>query len=193
MNLTPKIMKNKTFAAFLTTVVITSSFTTAFAQTQAEQPIREAIKEKVEERVAAKCDKAENVIAKIVERYTATRRDHVEKFNAFRKRYDEMVNNLGTKGYNVTDLKKYSKAMETKISTYASDLSAFMQSLKASQELSCGESNGKYVETVKATKELLKKVRTDIQDIKNYYHDTVRPALVNLKKDVKESKSSSQQ
>lgn len=186
-------MKNKTFAAFLTTLLVVSSFATAFAQTQAEQPIRKAIKEKAEERVAAKCDKAENVIEKIVTHYTSTRREHVQSFNTFRKRYDEIVNDLGTKGHNVLELKKYSKNLETKISTYASDLSALMQSLKESQQLACGESNGKYLETVKTTKELLKKVRTDIQEIKNYYHDTVRPALINLKKEVKENKSSTQQ
>jgi archaellum component FlaC len=186
-------MKNKTFAAFLTTLVITSSFTTAFAQTQSEQPVREAIKEKVEERIEAKCDKADNIIAKIIEHYTSTRREHVEKFNTFRKKYDEMVSTLGTKGYNVSELKKYSKNLETKISTYATDLNAFMQSLKESQQLACGESNGKYLEAVKASKELLKKVRTDIQEIKNYYHDTIRPAVINLKNEVKESKSSTQQ
>lgn len=184
-------MKNKTFAAFLTTLVITSSFTTAFAQT--EQPVREAIKEKVEERIEAKCDKADNIIAKIIERYTSTRREHVEKFNAFRKNYDELVNSLGVKGYNVSELKKYSKNMETKISTYATDLNAFMQSLKEAQQLACGESNGKYLEVIKVSKELLKKVRTDIQEIKNYYHDTIRPAVINLKNEVKEKKSSSQQ
>jgi len=186
-------MKNKTFAAFLTTLVITTSFSTAFAQTQTEQPVREAVKEKIEEKVAAKCDKADNVILKIVEKYTATRREHVLNFNAFRKRYDEVLNELGIQGYNVTELKTYSKNLETKISTYATDVSTFIQSLKESQKLACGESNGKYLEEVKKAKEFLKKVRTDIQDIKTYYHDTIRPALINLKKEVKENKTSTQE
>ncbi|MCC7197636.1 hypothetical protein IT413_05600 [Candidatus Peregrinibacteria bacterium] len=186
-------MKNKTFAAFLTALLVTSSFTTAFAQTQAEQPVREAVKEKIEEKIEAKCEKADVVIEKIIELYTSTRRNHILTLNNFRKKYDELVIKLGTEGYNVSEFKTYSRNLEKKISNYTADLSSFIQALKESQKLACGESNGKYGQVVSNSKELLKKIRTDLQEIKAYYRDTIRPALINLKKEAQENKASTQQ
>jgi|GEM_PF-3136885 len=186
-------MKKKTLITFLAVALFATSSTAVFAETQAtDSKPNETIKEKIEERVEAKCDKAEVVIQKILDHYNMNKRDHIQAYNAFRHRYDEIVTKLETDGYDVSKLTDYSITLESKITTFASDLSLFMQSLKDSQKYACGESNGQFLAAAKKSKDILKKIRTDINDIKDFYHDIIRPELMNLRKQAKENSATSE-
>lgn len=161
-----------------------ASFSIAFAApedgTQGTERVKEKL-EKLEERVKEGCEDIETRIAEKVTKFNGNKRKHISAYNNMLGRAKKFVEKLDEKGYDTSKVESDIKTLNEKIIKYARDYTTYNNKLIEAQNYACGKSHDEFVAKFAEAKEALKAVREDVIDIKNYYQNTLRVDLANIK------------
>lgn len=122
------------------------------------------------------------VEAKLTE-FTQQKKTDAASYNQAILQIQEFVAQLQKEGYATSRVKQYSLKLTSKIGQYSADTNNYLNALKKAQGYGCDDPKGQsFKDAIKKAGEALKKVRDDIDGIKSYYHDTLRPELINVTK-----------
>lgn len=107
---------------------------------------------------------------------------HYEAYKNLKDRMEKFLAKLTEKGYDVTEFKADLTVLNTKIQKFADDYAAYQAKLGETKEYACGHSDGDFKAKLGEARVLLKTVREDSKDIKNYYLNTIKPDLKEIRK-----------
>jgi hypothetical protein len=102
---------------------------------------------------------------------------HYEAYKNLKDRMEKFVAKLTEKGYDVTELKADLVVLNSKIQKFADDYAAYQAKLGETKDYACGHSDGDFKAKLQEARVILKTVREDSKDIKNYYLNTIKPDL----------------
>lgn len=156
------------------------------AKAQEKKEQLKALKEsthsgKKQEIIAKKCEELGKKIDERIAKYQENHANHVGKYEALVNKLANLVSELEKAGKNVTTLKNDLAVLEAKIKKMNTDHAAFIEKLKATKDYTCGASEGKYAQALKAAREAQKKVIEDAKDIRKYFETEVRKHIRELK------------
>ena len=170
-------MNKKYLVLSLVTTALLAASNVVFAEetatTPKTTPKTEAM-EKVKENRAQRC---ETVTAKVDERinkFDENRQDHGIRHQKIVNGVTNIVNRLKDRGFDVTKLEADLKDLNTKIVNAAKDYEAFVNILRDTKTVVCGQSQGQFASKMEAAKKQLTVVRADTKDIRDYYINTIK-------------------
>ena len=99
------------------------------------------------------------------------------------------IQNLGSKGADVTKLQADAQQLVTLQNQWVSDYQKYISLLQATQTFTCGDSQGKFKAAVQAARDQLKVVRQDNQNIKTFNQQTLQPDFQTARQSVKGKKA----
>lgn len=155
----------------------------------AEFPLISPMKTKIELKAdaikafqEAKCAKIQEKIAAKTAGFDENKDRHYNAYKNLKDRMEKFVAKLEAKGYDVTDFKAEVVVLDGKIQKFATDYAAYQAKLGETKDYACGHSNGEFKAKLQEARTLLKMVREDSKDIKNYYLNTIKPELKEIRK-----------
>ena len=157
------------------------------ALTQQKQQLISEKKEKIE---AAKCANIEQKIQSRISKFNAGKVRRISAFNNMKRRLTVLEVKLAAKGYDTSKLKADLAVLNSKIDKFLTDYAANNAALSETKKFACGKSEGEFRAQLLESKDLLATVHADSKDIKEYYANTVKPDLQEIKKQTPTTKQS---
>jgi chromosome segregation ATPase len=142
-----------------------------------------------EEAVRLRCEKTNSNIEKIIENYDTKVQKHIDTYSSIKSRIEYVVKLLESKGADVSALRTELDTLNEMIFTVATEREQYIATLRESQTLVCGESEGAFKEKIQEARNKLPKIKTDVEAIKSYIKDTIRPELQKLRDSLETSAS----
>lgn len=133
------------------------------------------------ERMEKSCEEVTKRVNSVTARYDKNHQGQLIKYQKLQERVKKTIAALGEKGYDTAALSAALPDLDTKIEKLSADYAIFIENLEKSKQFTCGESNGDFKEAMLLARESLVQVREDILDIREYYNDAIRPAMLELK------------
>ena len=161
-------MNHKIIGAGLALATLLVSVTPAFAQSPSSTP-------RNERRLERRCFVAQNLIEQRVETYRKNRDNHITRYNRMKDRLTALVNRLTENGHDTTKVKADLLVLEGKIQKFAADSAAFHKKLEEANDYNCGDAEGAFKSRIEEARDLLKIVRADAADIRDYFKNTIKP------------------
>lgn len=137
-------------------------------------PLRQQIQNRVENRVDDRCDRVENRLDAIMSHYDVNKDRHLETYKQLKTDFANLMRLLSSKEYDVTKLQADAKVLDEKIVKFGRDYEAYVTQIEKTKEFACGESAGNFVSELEKVHQLLRVVRADVQDIRQYYLTTIK-------------------
>jgi len=139
---------------------------------------REEIKENRTER---RCDVVGNLVDKRIDTFEENKGNHVENYTKLKTRLMEVSSKLKAKGFDTTELDKDLVTFDSMVKEYASKYVSFIDTLKSSKDLVCGESEGAYKSTIESSKSMLKELKDMRKAIRDFYVSEIRADIKALR------------
>lgn len=133
--------------------------------------------------ISARCNEINNRVDGRIRQYEEGRDRHLIEFNNMRDRINDSIERLNRKGFDTTNITNDLLILDGKISKLRQDYALFIQKLNETKGFTCGHSNGDFFNALNASKAQLRIVRLDVEDIKNFYRDTIRKDITELRLD----------
>jgi hypothetical protein len=133
-----------------------------------------------------------NIEAKIQIKISSFDANKARQLNAYLNMKDRLValnGKLVARGLDTSDLQADLVTLDGKINKFAADYKAYIDSLRATKNYACGQSQGQFVAKLKEAKTLLLEVHKDVLDIRSFYVSTIKPDLQEIKKQISAQKS----
>jgi hypothetical protein len=137
-----------------------------------------------------RCEIVEQNIDRLINRYDALHPQIVGRYENAVDRLEDLNQRLLNEGYDTSDVQfalDYMSNMVIEISQMNIDLQIKLADAKA---LSCNENEVLYRDTVQEAQEMLKNMKERAQEIKDYYISDVKPAVQELKDQVRNNRNS---
>jgi hypothetical protein len=136
--------------------------------------VRNEMKEKI-------CERWQNRIRTRLNRYENKKQQHKQIFESLLERLDKMSAKLDDAGLDTSDLEEYISVLEGKVSDLMQVHDDFLGELNLADDQTCGESEGEFKKQLGEARNMIPEVRSALDDVRDYYRDTVRPELIDLK------------
>ena len=152
--------------------------------------------DKREEIVKRVCNHLEDKVDLKVARFEANKNIHVEKYQRLKNRLMGVLDKLEDKGLDISQLEEDLETLDELIKDYAKAYEDFVESLRFTKGYACGESDGDFKDALKEAKEKLAVVKRLRREIRDFYVNTIRKDIKDLRKqasdlrEVEESDSS---
>jgi uncharacterized protein YoxC len=134
-----------------------------------------------EARIEDRCEDVTAHVDEVLAGYNTNHQGQVVKHEKMLERLRKMNENLIAKGYETADLVAAVQVLGEKIEKLNADHETFIGELEDTKEFACGESEGAFKTAMEEARAAMKVVRADVEDIRTYYRDTIRPAIEALK------------
>lgn len=121
-----------------------------------------------------RCEAVTSRISERVSRYDEGKVRRVNAYNNMVDRLTKLSANLKTKGFTTTTLDSDITTLKGKIAKFEADYASFIAKLKETQGFACGKSDGEFRDKLRESKELLPILRSDAQDIRQYFVNTIK-------------------
>lgn len=141
----------------------------------------ETHREELQDRLQKRCDQLTQRIEERIEKFEANKDKHIEYYNNLKDRITDIVQKLSDKGYDVEELALDLQTLDSMILDYASEYVKFIDLLKATREVVCGESQGAFADAVKAARDQLRVVFAARLGIREFYKDEIREDIKDLR------------
>lgn len=129
-----------------------------------------------------RCERLQEKLKEKIEKYQAKVREYkVHKYTNFKDRLHKINQMLNDRGQDTTQLEEYMQVFDDKANIYGESLDAFIKKLESANDFVCGESEGKFKGMLDEAKELLRVVRQNGSDVKDYFQNTIRPEVNRLR------------
>ena len=127
-----------------------------------------------------RCDVIENRIAVQVARYENNAQKHTARYERMIARLNALVARLQADDVDTTELEAAIAVLDEKIQLFAHNAASYIESLRATQDFACGESEGDFREALAESRSLLQILRENAVDIRTYWQETLRPLITEL-------------
>ena len=148
---------------------------------------REEKKLELKENIAERCNLTEEKVDEKIEQFRESQAKHLERYEALKEKLANLIARLEENGYDVTELQNDLIVLEEKIAVLSEKFEAFVVQLEETADYECGNSDGNFVAAMKEAKDALAEVRTATLDVKTYYVETVKPDIVALRDQIRET------
>ncbi|MDA3814888.1 MAG: hypothetical protein PF549_00800 [Patescibacteria group bacterium] len=128
-----------------------------------------------------RCDQVRSRIRKKIEKFNGNNKYHQKNFNGVEKNIEELVNLFKAEGLDTSELESYLAVLKTKLEKLYTDHDTFLEALEASTEVDCFDIEDGVKNKLQIAKQEGEVIREDILAVKDYYKDTIRPELIELK------------
>jgi hypothetical protein len=133
-------------------------------------------------RTIARCDEIEARITQRIATMGERKGAHTEQYAKLQTKVGELITKAKAAGYDTTALEADLVVLKAKVTTFTAARDAEVAALEATQTSSCGGSEGEFKQKLTSSRTELKAVRAAVKDIHDYLKDTVRPAVLALRK-----------
>jgi gas vesicle protein len=151
---------------------------------------QEEMENKKEDRVDSRnlraCERVQNRVQNAIERYRGNTNRYRSFFNGIEVKLTNLISKASAAGYDTSKLEDDLETLRNMITEASQTLYDYLDVLESSEEFTCGESEGVYKDQIKEAKELVKQLRTEIQEMRSFYHETLKPDLNELREQRKE-------
>ncbi len=124
------------------------------------------------------CDRGQKVQAKIAQ-FSSQKKADVLAYNQVIDKIQKLIDKRVKEGYTTSRLKDFLQKINMRVAQYSSDFTAYNTALKKIQAVACEGSDEKWKEGIQKSRETLKKLHQDVEELKKYYYEIVRPELLN--------------
>ena len=145
------------------------------------QQLREEIREN-------RCEIISNRIDARIQLFEQNREFHENIYDALVEKTQRLVNWVKEKDLDTSKLEADLKVLNDKITDAWEDYSLFISLLRESKDFTCGESQGQFKEKLQEALDQLKVFKEDLQDIRNYYKNTIKEDMKDLRDQYNQSK-----
>lgn len=133
---------------------------------------------------AIRCAAVQNLAEKKLDKFDGNKNKHFEIYITLKTKLNDMIDEWGDMGYDVTKLQGYQTELNGKIDEFSKDYEDYRSKLEEIEAIDCGDTETEYKNLIQEARNLLKEVRKDVVDIKTFYLTILRPHIVDLKKQV---------
>lgn len=140
-----------------------------------------------------RCERITQRVSEKIAKYKENENRHQGIYLGLENKLTNLITHLEEKGYEGKqlqslrdDLEKLKK-LEEDFKTAYTDYRVKLELAKTS---SCGDSEQNFTDTLKEVKLSLAEVRTTIDNIKNFYHDTIKPDIAAMREFIQSKNSS---
>lgn len=157
----------------------------------AERAKAARITEKRNDRIAEGCEAIETRIATTLERHDVAKARHTANLQRLYTRGKELSTKLSAEGVDVAKLSADLETFKGKLDTVASTFTAYDASLTATQQYSCGESEGAFKEQLRLSRDDFKEFRDAVKEARDYWRAVVMTDIAAIKEQLAASASPS--
>lgn len=139
---------------------------------------KETLKDEIKSKV---CDEITSRINERIKKYEENHDGHVTAYNKLKTRLQELIVKLESESKDVTKLKADLVILDEKIKAYSDSKAAFIQMLKDSQSMACGQSQGAFKEQVGKIQQAHLTMMEKAKDVRTFFSGTIKVDLRALK------------
>lgn len=158
-----------------------SSFSMAHAVVSLDIPKLNLNKSFTPALTQTRCDKITKAIENRIDTFEKRNNLHVPAYENLKLRLDNLIPKLETLGYDVTNLKANVSILNNKISKLENDYTTFINKLNEIKNYACDHTDSEVKVKLIEARTLLKNVRSDDDDVRNYIKNVIRPDIVDVK------------
>lgn len=129
-----------------------------------------------------RCKNINERVSQRIARYEQNKSKHFANYEQMKKRLAEVTAKLDSQSVDTTKLKTDMTQLDALIKKASDDYAAFIASLKTSQGITCGKSEGAFADALKTSRDKLQAARKSMEAIREYYKNTIRPDIMAIKK-----------
>jgi chromosome segregation ATPase len=133
------------------------------------------------ERISAGCEKIEAKITTVLDRHETAKEKHLANQDRLYTRGTELSKKLKAAGYDTAKLDTDLTTFKGKLDLVKSTFSAYSASLTATQQYTCGESEGAFKTQLQDSRDLYKAFREDLKDARDFWKAVVMVDIKALK------------
>ncbi len=165
--------------------ILVTSFSIPFgvhAQTFRERidSKKQQIKEKVNERIEDRCDRVLFNIDQRIDRYDRNFEKNRSAYLNIKTIVTNLISKLESRGKSVDELKNLLNEFNQLVNKAESKYSEFIEQLNNSKVYACGDSEGKFKDTVKEANVTLAEFRKILSEINAFVNQKIKPAIEKL-------------
>ncbi len=146
-----------------------------------QQERKAKILEKKDEIQSKRCEAILERVTKRIENYNDNKAVHVDNYARLYEKLSDIATTLKDKGYDISQLAADLVTFDAMVKEYASAYSAFIGKLEATQDYTCGESEGMFKQLLEESKEQLKMAIEKRQEIRAFYANTLRKDIQDIR------------
>lgn len=133
-----------------------------------------------EERNGNRCDNRKNMIDNRIKMFGVSEKFHKEKYSRIYDRLSSLTERLDTQGIDTTKLKSDLETLRGKIDILKVNYDILMSKLEALKEVDC-ENAVSDKTSMDEIRELLKELKDNANDIREFFINTIKPDVEELK------------
>jgi len=128
------------------------------------------------------CDNRKNMIDNRIKMFGVSEKFHKEKYSRIYDRISSLIERLDAQEVDTSKLKSDLEVLKGKIDTLKTNYDTLMGKLEALKDTDCEDiaSNKTSLDEIR---ELLKELKNDAKDIREFFVNTIKPDLKELRKD----------
>jgi hypothetical protein len=157
----------------------------AKAQGQLSKENRGEMKEERDETKALRkernCENIEKRVQTRVNRYENKQAQHRNVFGGLSIRTENLVTKFKAEGLDTSKLEAALVVLKEKVGALETEHQTFIDGLKATETIACGESEGKFREKLGEARKMTTEVREGIIEIREHYKNVVRVEILALR------------
>ena len=135
----------------------------------------------VQELKENRCQRITNYIDQRIQRYDENKTRHIENHQIIVSKLTTLLNSLNEKGYDTTQLTLDLKSLNQMTKDFAIGYNQFINRLRETKTLGCGESEGQFKNQLELARTELKNVREKAQEIWRFIDLNIRKDLQDLR------------
>jgi len=129
----------------------------------------------------ANCQVITTNVDKRITNFENQKTKHVAQYKKTQNKVVALVDKLEDEGYDVAELRVSLVTYEQLTNKFGTDYDTYITDLRGTKEYTCGRSSGEFKAKLAIAREQLKLVHDDAVAIRNYWAQTLKPAIVALK------------
>lgn len=140
-----------------------------------------------EQRMEKRCEVVGTLVDKRISIFEQNKGNHVENYNKLKTRLSGIATKLNDKGFDTTELVADLATFDSMVKEYAAKYMSFIETLKSSKEVVCGESDGAYKNKLEESKSMLKELKQMRAHIREFYLNEIRADIKVLREQAVEN------
>ncbi len=130
-----------------------------------------------------RCEQIRERVQSRTQKFESNNKYHQKNFNGINKNIEELSVFFEVEGLDTSDIESYLAILKTKLENLYVDHNSFIASLEASVDVDCVDIEEGIRNKLQLARQEGNSIREDILDIKDYYKETIRPELLELRKE----------
>lgn len=127
----------------------------------------------------AKCNEKKDRLRNRIDNFDEKKNKHMEIYTKLQDRLSLKIEEWADMGYDTSKIEEDQLKLSKMVKEFSDEYSKYIDSLREAEESICNETE--FEGTLEDLKEELSKIRSKAQDIKDFYYNTLRADILELK------------